>query len=377
MMVVKSIAASAFMIASVAAFAQGDQLTRSDDGAIRVLVDGQRVHFRDMQPREINGRVMVPLRGVFEKMGAHVGWDPSSETVSADKEGSHVQITIGQLDASVNGQSIRMDVPAKLVDGVTMVPLRFITEALGGYVGWDQQDKEVSITSSRDYKIPRHDNPPPTPPPVTPPPVIVSPPPTPPPTVIDRRPLRIVRTYDEIKADSVIPLVLETRLSSRDSKPGDPFTARLDTHGDHGYMNLPVGTKVYGTVAYVKRQHRRVPGVIELRFDHMTTPNGRSLPINGRLYSLDDTSVTRSHDGDLIAAKEQRNNTVVFVAYDNHESWIVSLPTERPLRDSEIPNLLGQALEASQRSRLAHDVELRAGTPMGLRLYGSLVIPRD
>jgi len=371
-MIVKTIATTAFVIASAAAFAQSDQ------DHIRVVVDGQRVHFGDMQPREINGRVMVPLRGVFEKMGAHVDWDSASQTVTAFKEGSKVQITIGQLDASVNGESIRLDVPARLTDGVTMVPLRFITEALGGYVGWDQVGREVDITSSRDYHIPRKEVPPPTTPPVTPPPVVITPPPvTPPPTIIDRRPLRIVKTYDEIKADSVIPLVLETRLSSKDSKPGDPFTARLESHGDHGYMNLPAGTKVYGTVTYVKRQHRRTPGVVELRFDHMTLPSGRNLPINGRLYSLDNASVTRSDNGELVAAREQRNNTVVFVAYDNHESWIVSLPTERPLRDSEIPNLIGQALEASQRSRLAHDVELREGTPMGLRLYGSLVIPKD
>jgi len=373
-MIVKTIATTAFVIASVAAFAQGDQLLRGDQEPIRVVVDGQRVHFGDMQPREINGRVMVPLRGVFEKMGAHVDWDPASETVTAFKEGSRVKITIGQLDASVNGQSLRLDVPAKLMDGVTMVPLRFITEALGGYVGWDQVGREVDITSSRDYHIPRKETPPPTAPPVivTPPPVVTTPPP-----VIDRRPLRIVRTYDEIKADSVIPLVLETHLSSRDSKPGDPFTARLETRGDHGYMNLPAGTQVYGTVTYVKRQHRRTPGVVELRFDHMTLPNGRNLPINGRLCSLDNASVTRSENGELIAAKEQRNNTVVFVAYDNHESLIVALPTERPLRDSEMTTLLGQALETHQHNRLARDADLREGTPMGLRLYGSLVIPRD
>jgi len=373
MIVVKTIAASAFMIASVAAFAQGDQFTRSDQDPIRVVVDGQRVHFGDMQPREINGRVMVPLRGVFEKMGAHVDWDPSTETVTAFKQGARVRIAIGQLDAAVNGQSIRMDVPAKLMDGVTMVPLRFISEALGAYVGWDQVGKEVDITSSRDYHIPRHDVPPVTPPPVviTPPPVIVTPPP------VEQRPLRIIRTYDEIKADTVIPLVLETRLSSRDSKPGDSFTARLETQGDHNYMNLPVGTKAYGTVTYVKRQHRRTPGVVELHFDHFMLPSGRSLPINGRLYGLDDASVSRTADGVLIAAREQRNDTMVFVAYDNHESLIVALPTQRPLRDAEMTSLLGQSLEKSQHNRLARDAELREGTPMGLRLYGSLIIPRD
>ncbi len=135
--------------------------------------------------------------------------------------------------------------------------------------------------------------------------------------------------------------------------------------------------RVYGVVAYVKKQHRRVPGVIELRFDHLMLPNGRSLPVNGRLIGLDNVSVMRRDDGEYVAASDQRGNTTVFVATSQSTSVIVALQTRRPIEDSMIGGLLSAALDPSERSRLARDVELRQGTPMGLRLYDSVIIPRD
>ena len=50
---------------------------------IAVVVNGDPVVFSGMGPRQVNGRVLVPLRGVMEKMGAYVGWDPSTKTVTA------------------------------------------------------------------------------------------------------------------------------------------------------------------------------------------------------------------------------------------------------------------------------------------------------
>jgi len=371
MKALKTLAISACMLVSAAVMAQTGQQD------IRVLVDGDEIRFGDQQPIEKEGRILVPLRGVFQRLGATVNWDPSTQTITARRDGTRVKITIGQLDAAVDGQSTQMDVPATLIYGVTMVPLRFVSEALGAYVGWDQANREVDIKSSPNYRIPRRQvqEPPPTPPPVvtppTPPPVVVPPP------RIEVRPLRVVRTFGEMTADTVIPLTLDTYLSSKDSKPGDPFVATLDTRGADRYMDLPRGTQAYGTVVYVKRQHRRDPGVIQLRFDHLVLPSGRNLPVDGRLTSLDDLNVMRHGDGRLTAKESQRNDVSVFIAYGPQSSLIVALPTERPLQDRTVSGMLATTLDANQRSRLAHDLDLHRGTPMGLRLYESLIIPRD
>src|ERR1044071_2293810 len=79
---------------------------------IRVLVNGDPVRFENTGPREIGGRLMVPLRGVLEKTGAYVDWTQSTQTVSASRGDLNLELVIGSRDAKVNGRNVRMEVPA-------------------------------------------------------------------------------------------------------------------------------------------------------------------------------------------------------------------------------------------------------------------------
>jgi len=370
MKIVKSIATLALATVAIAAIAQSDQQ------GIRVVIDGARVQFSGQQPNESGGRILVPLRGVFEKLGAKVDWDPASQTITAHKEGMRVKIAIGQLDAAVNGATAHMDVPATVVDGTTMVPLRFVSEALGAYVKWNQDDHEVDITSNTDYNLPKPVVPPPAPPVQPPPPPVVITPPPPPPVVIDRRPIRIVNNYREIPADTVLAFRLDNNLSSHDSKPGDPFSATIDSH-EAGDMGLPPGTQLFGKVEYVKRQVHRDPGVIQVQFDHLMLPNGHRLPVNGKLIGLDEVNVMHSDNGRLVAKNSQRNATMVFVSDGEHTNLVVAFPTDRPLGDGMIHEMLHASLDASQRARLARNAEIHSGSRFGLRLYDRLIIPHD
>ena len=117
------------------------------ENAIRVRVNGERVHFDGIGPREIDGRLMVPLRGVLEKTGANVDWVQATQTVVAARGGLMLELNIGSRTARVNGRNVHMDVPAMTIAGSTMVPLRFVTESLGGQVEWDRQTRTVSIES--------------------------------------------------------------------------------------------------------------------------------------------------------------------------------------------------------------------------------------
>lgn len=119
---------------------------------VRVLVDGQPVSF-DVPPVVAVGRILVPLRGVFHRLGAIVTWDPGSQTVLAARGDTSIVLRIGDTQAHINGQPTLMDVPALLVGGRTMVPLRFISQALGSQVSWDAASTTVQI-GSRPYGPP-------------------------------------------------------------------------------------------------------------------------------------------------------------------------------------------------------------------------------
>ena len=114
---------------------------------VRVFVDGAPVAF-DQPPVIVGGRVLVPLRGVFERLGATVTWDPISQTVLAQSGATSVSLRIGSPQAFVSGQPQTLDVPAMLVGGRTLVPLRFVSQALGAGVTWDAASSTVQIAGS-------------------------------------------------------------------------------------------------------------------------------------------------------------------------------------------------------------------------------------
>ena len=115
---------------------------------IGVRVDGEVVHFNGQPPVLVNARVLIPLRGVFEQMGASVVWHPEKQTVTTVRGQDSVRLKIGSPSASVNGIAHTLDVPAQIRQGRTMVPLRFIGESLGASVLWNAEEKLVLISSS-------------------------------------------------------------------------------------------------------------------------------------------------------------------------------------------------------------------------------------
>jgi hypothetical protein len=112
---------------------------------IIVAIDDEPVMFQGITPREVDGRVLVPLRGVLEDIGAYVEYDPLTRTVIASRADMELELGIGSRMASVNGQPVALDVPAMSIAGTTMVPLRFMSEALGARVRWNPQTAVVSI----------------------------------------------------------------------------------------------------------------------------------------------------------------------------------------------------------------------------------------
>jgi len=111
-----------------------------------VYLDNQQLTF-EVQPVIEDGRTLVPLRAIFEAMGATVNWDSNTQTATAQKGTTSVILPIGSLNPTINGQVQQLDVPGKIVNGRTLAPLRFVGEAFGGSVGWNPTTQVVTIIS--------------------------------------------------------------------------------------------------------------------------------------------------------------------------------------------------------------------------------------
>lgn len=113
---------------------------------IRVLLDGRQLHF-DVQPVIIDNRTMVPMRVIFEELGADIQWNGATRTITATRDGVVVRTTVGERVIEVNGNRITMDVAPMIIDGRTLVPVRFVSEALDAEVDWYTAGRTVFITS--------------------------------------------------------------------------------------------------------------------------------------------------------------------------------------------------------------------------------------
>ncbi len=129
---------------------------------IQIVIDG--VQLSTDQPAIMSGsRTMVPLRGVFEAMNTNVDWKQSTRTVTASKNGTTVVLPVGSKTAKINGKTTTLDIPAKVIKGRTMVPLRFVTEALGSKVDWNKGTQTVTIATGNATTTPTNPTPTPTP----------------------------------------------------------------------------------------------------------------------------------------------------------------------------------------------------------------------
>ena len=113
---------------------------------IEVLLDGRAVQF-DVPPMVVDSRTLVPLRAIFEALGAEVTWDAATQTVTGTRAGTTVVLPIGSTTPTVNGRPETIDVPGAIVNSRTLVPLRFVAESFGVTVNWNPETRTVTITS--------------------------------------------------------------------------------------------------------------------------------------------------------------------------------------------------------------------------------------
>lgn len=112
--------------------------------AIDVKIDNKKLN-TDVPASIINDRTMVPMRAIFEKLGATVVWDDATKSITARKDGQTIKLTLNQKTAYINGSVNHLDSPPVTLSGRTMVPVRFVSEAMGCTVKWDAKTETVNI----------------------------------------------------------------------------------------------------------------------------------------------------------------------------------------------------------------------------------------
>jgi hypothetical protein len=292
----------------------------------------------------MQSRVFVPLRGVFEQMGATVMWNGATDTVTARKDNTDVRMMVGSRTAYINGAAQSMDAPAHIMNGRTMVPLRFISEALGADVRWDAGLETVYIDSTGTST-----------------------------STGTSGGGAVMLTMAE---NTVIPVRLDKALSSNNSEEGDTFTATVNTRGEADYLGLPVGTKISGVVTKATPKAGKDPGVLGLDFQRLTMPDGRSFAIEAGLVGLDNKYVT-NEDGRLVAKNDHRNDTLTYVGLGAGAGVLLSVLTDGDdwLRNGLIGAGLGWLFSEIQNNNTTpRDVSLPKDTEVGVRLDERLIV---
>lgn len=179
-------------------------------------------------------------------------------------------------------------------------------------------------------------------------------------------------TRDQVTLDSgtVIPVMLNTELTSNTSRDGDSFTAKVDTSRD-AYNSLMQGAVVDGVVRHAAPQSGSNPGTLELAFTRLRLPNGESYPISGTVTSLDSKDLQVGSGGILQAAKTNKDQSLTYAGIGAGAGALIGILSGGKIR---IEDLLlggglgyaaGQLLKGTQQ---VHDVDLKTGTPVGVLL---------
>lgn len=100
----------------------------------------------DSAPVIVDGRTLVPVRFISEAIGASVDWDAATSTAIIALDGKTIKLPIGAAAADIDGNAVALDVPAQIINDRTMVPIRFISENFGANVGWDGDTRTVTVT---------------------------------------------------------------------------------------------------------------------------------------------------------------------------------------------------------------------------------------
>jgi hypothetical protein len=134
-------------------FAEG---STPNEGSIRVLgkiveVNGSIISL-EVPPTNVNGTMLVPLRPIFDALGLHLDWNSADKTITGKKNNKVIKLQVDNTEALVDNKRVTLEVPPKIINGNTMVPLRFLGESCGAKVEYTHYPVTINRTITDDEK---------------------------------------------------------------------------------------------------------------------------------------------------------------------------------------------------------------------------------
>lgn len=296
-------------------------------------------------PTTIKGHTMVPMRDIFEALGASVNYNSLTRGIIAKRANTNISLQIGNRSAVVNGRTIMLEQAPMIDDGSTLVPLRFVSENLGANVRYNAQRRIVNIRT--DGKANGNNG---------------------------GTQVAGVRTLN-VPAGSVVPVTLDSELSSKTARVGDTFTATVRSQR-LGDSEFPAGTKIEGVVVEASAHSGSEPGVLDLDFRNVLLPDGTRHAIRGELIGLDDNSVQTINQGRIVAKNTAggKNDKLKVIGIGAGAGYLLGKVLLK--KDGVLSAVLGAAggyLYSQQKDKSkARDAMLPAGAQLGVKLNSAL-----
>jgi ElaB/YqjD/DUF883 family membrane-anchored ribosome-binding protein len=341
----KTFAAGALFLAIASSSAHAD---------IAVNLNGQPLAL-NAAPMQLGGRTLVPMRDIFEALGANLEWNAVAQTITATKDLTKIQLAIDNPNALINGRSVALEQPAALVNGRTFVPLRFVAEATGAQVDWNGPLQLISIRANA---LPAPNQP-----------VPVTTYPNNPGAPLGGTQVADARTIS-VPEGAVIPVQIDQALSSSSARVGQTFTATVISRR-LGDSEFPAGTKIEGRVIEARPSANNQPGVLDLEWTSAIMADGSRVPLRGELTSLDSKNV-QMQGGRMVADGAQKDNKLKVIGIGAGAGFVLG----RVLgTNSTVTTILGAAggyLFGKSRDRKAQEASIGTGTTLGVRLDDGL-----
>lgn len=298
-----------------------------------------------------NGRVLVPMRDIFESLGATVNYNDLSREIAAQRGTTTVRMTLGSKQASVNNVAVMLDSAASSYGGRTYVPLRFVSEAMGAQVSYNAPQQLVAITG-QGYAGSGNGT-----------------------VVAGNHGGPQVGGYSQISipANSVIKVRLDQEITSANATVGQPFSATVVSQ-QSGDSEFPAGTKILGEVVAVTPKTGDDPGTLDLSFNRATLPGNQNVALDGTLISLDNDSVETV--GGRVQAKgngRSSKDTLKVVGIGAGAGFLLGKVLKK---NSALTAVLGAAggflFDRSKNKNKSADARLASGTELGVRLRSGI-----
>ena len=331
-------------------------LSNIAEADIAVQLNGQPLA-TSTPPVQMNGRTLVPLRDIFEALGATVNWNAAAQTILATRGTTQIGLAINNRTASVNGSPVTLDQAATLINGSTFVPLRFVAEATGAKVDWNGAMQQVSILTAptNNPAIPVVNNNPNTLPDYNAP-------------GNNNNTGSQVANYRQISIPSgvVIPVTLDQALDSATTRVGTRFTASIKSVR-LGDSEFPAGTKIEGLITEAQPSAKNQPGVLDMAWTAAILPDGTRVPLRGNLTSLDTNNVS-NQGGRLVAAGAKKNDSLKIIGIGAGAGFVLGRVLKSNSTVSTILGAAGGYLFSRSRDKKAEDARLAQNTTLGVEL---------